>query len=161
MDQAPPVIDRVVVQQPLGWPRAETGQDLVNLGHLFGKMHVDWAGSRLPKDRVQPCGINRTQRMRGQSDGSVRRTTGNDGRGFGVKAQEAIRIVAEPLLPAIQRSQVAAAILVKHWQQCQADPGLIRRRNDPFGHFRERTIGHAAHVVMQIMEFGDRAIASF
>ena len=54
MDQAPPVIDPVMVQQPFRGTRAKMGQNLVNLGPLFGKMHVDRARRRLFDDSLQP-----------------------------------------------------------------------------------------------------------
>jgi hypothetical protein len=116
----------MIGQQPLRRARAQMGQNLVDLGHLLGKMHVDRAGRA--DVRIAHSALRDRPRAGngGHADGIV------GGRGQWRAASACSRRnrsgrCRTVVLPAVQRPQVAAAVLVMHRQQGQADPGLLSR----------------------------------
>jgi hypothetical protein len=148
-----------VVQHPRHRPRPERRAHLLDLGHLFGQMHVHRPVRRQRHEIGDRLGRHRPQGMRRHADPAiVRQRLQHRGRG-GVQPGEAVAVGAEADLPGAERAAVAAAELVMHRQEREPDPGPRRGGGDPPGHLGRVVVGPAAGAVVQVVEFDVGRIA--
>ncbi len=101
------------------------------------------------------------KRMGGNAEAAVRGQGREGGAALLDQTGKAIRVIAETDLPGAKAGLIAAAVLVLHRQQGQADAGLQGGGGDALGHFRERVIGHATGLVVQVVEFDVGGVTGF
>ena len=135
------------------------GLHFFHLGHLFRQMHVQRRMRAQGGGAGEVFGRDGAQAVRGNADAGI---GGQGAKGsFGTFHQpgEAVHVIAEADLSRPQRPPVAAAILIEHRQQRQADAGCGSRRCDAGGHFGKVSIGLTARLVMDVVELHIGGIA--
>ena len=105
--------------------------------------------------RSESVPVDGAQRMRRYPEPGVGRQARQRGPGAVMEPGEAGRGAVEAVLPGHERPAVAAAPLVEHRQQGQADAGVLRRGNQGLRHRAGIVVPATIRLVMQIMEFAD------
>ena len=154
MDEAPAGIDRRVIEEPRDGPRARPSQARIDLGGLFGDMDVDRSAGRKRDDRFEFLGSDRAQRVRRDADDG-----GSERLAVGDKRRVGCEVVDEPALLGLRRRAAKAGVGVEDRKQREGDARLGRRARDALGHLGAVGVGRARGVVVQVVEFGDRAEA--
>ncbi len=160
MDQAPSFVHRHRVEQPFDRAASCEAQAVLDLALLFRDVNMDRAaGRRRRDDRVHFIRCRRPQRMEGAAEHHPL-----VGAGTGQIRQEVeigLDCMEKAPLAGLRRLAAEIGMSIEHRQQCQADAGAPRRRQDPLGHFGPIGIGLPIDAVMQIVEFRDGAEAAF
>ena len=159
VDQAPPLIDRQVIEQPAHRALAVGGRDFLDLRDLLGNVDVERHLLEVLFQRLEVTLVDGTDRVRGNTE--TRISADIFGCLFSMLRQLdiAVEIIAEAQLTTRKRPSVDAALRIGDGQQRQADTGGACRRGDPLRQLAEMGIGLATRLMVDIVKLGDAAVA--
>ena len=154
MYQAPALIGRLRLEQPLDRAAAAPGDAVLDLLRLLGNMDVNDAAVGELRDCVELFRGNGAQAVRSYADGcAVERA-----HRFATRlddAREALRIIDEAALARGRLPAAKAAVRVKHRQQRKSNPRVRGGRHDSSGELCGIGERDAASVLVEVMEFPD------
>ena len=148
VDQAPPLIDLSVVQQPRDGRGAAPGNTVGHFLLLFRDVDMDGFIARYCDCRGQFVRRDGAQRMRSDA-------IADSGAELGVFIERK----DEPSLTFCRHGTAKLRVAIQHREKCEANPGIVGSGFDTMGQLSLIVVARPVRRVVQVVEFGDRGVA--
>ncbi len=152
VDEAPLLIDRRILEQPLDRSQSRPGETVVDFPRLLCNVYVFRQAASQLDDPAELLCRDGAQTMRRDAEPCAGKTVERLAAGFD-DAGEAVRVADEAALPFRRCRSPESRVGIERRQQCQTDSGVRSGRDEAPRQLAGIGKGNARLVVMHVVEF--------